>query len=265
MLKTTFRLTASWANSEEDHRDRGLPDSVGRVQASAVIWARWAEGKKARATRSRGLLNAGHFFPAPAPHPHGSVGATHLTGDRPIVPVGMFIGQHDDLGSNHLGVASTLPQTGDVLKLPVLLLRKGDGMRRFRTSGHSRPSLLRGVTQDTMRSFMSQNSERIHRRVYSLPYALIVIVPNLLPILGLFALMAVWRIPLNIATAMSASVAVGLIFDNTIQLLYRYRDARRAGADARGGEGRLARRAQLMIASSLTLRAGLPRRCADRW
>ncbi len=91
----------------------------------------------------------------------------------------------------------------------------------------------------------------------SFTYALISIMPNLLPMLGLFGLMAAWKIPLNIATAMSASVAVGLIFDNTIQLLYRYRDARRAGAEARDAvRAALMRCAQPMMASSLVVAGG---------
>jgi len=91
----------------------------------------------------------------------------------------------------------------------------------------------------------------------SLTYALISLVPNLLPILGLFGLMAAWQIPLNIATAMSASVAIGLIFDNTIQLLYRYRDARRVGADTEDAvRAALIRCAQPMIASSLVVAGG---------
>lgn len=91
----------------------------------------------------------------------------------------------------------------------------------------------------------------------SFTYALISIVPNLLPMLGLFGLMAAWQIPLNIATAMSASVAVGLIFDNTIQLLYRYRDARRAGAEAQDAiRAALMRCAQPMMASSLVVAGG---------
>ena len=91
----------------------------------------------------------------------------------------------------------------------------------------------------------------------SLPYALISMIPNLLPIAWLFGLMAAWRIPLNIATAMIASVAIGLIFDNTIQLLYRYRDARRAGADASEAVRRgLVRCAQPMIVSSVVVAGG---------
>ncbi len=91
----------------------------------------------------------------------------------------------------------------------------------------------------------------------SLTYALISLVPNLLPILGLFGCMAVWHIPLNIATVMIASVAIGLIFDNTIQLLYRYRDARYSGAGAQDAVGRaLVRCAQPMIASSLVVAGG---------
>ncbi len=91
----------------------------------------------------------------------------------------------------------------------------------------------------------------------SLAYAVISLVPNLLPILGLFGLMAACHVPLNIATAMIASVAIGLIFDNTIQLLYRYRDARRAGAAAEDAvRAGLMRCAQPMIASSLVVAGG---------
>ena len=91
----------------------------------------------------------------------------------------------------------------------------------------------------------------------SLTYALISLAPNLLPIVGLFGFMGKGRIPLNIATAMSASVAIGLIFNNTIQVLYRYRDARRAGASAQDAVNTaLMRCAQPMVASSLVVAGG---------
>ena len=58
-------------------------------------------------------------------------------------------------------------------------------------------------------------------------------------------------------TAMIASIAIGLIFDNTIQLLYRYRDARRSGVVASEAVGAaLVRCAQPMIASSLVVAGG---------
>ncbi len=55
------------------------------------------------------------------------------------------------------------------------------------------------------------------------------ILPNLLPIIGTFALMALLGIPLDPATVMIASVAIGLAADNTIHFLARYRFYVQAG------------------------------------
>jgi hypothetical protein len=63
----------------------------------------------------------------------------------------------------------------------------------------------------------------------SAAYALISVVPTALPVAGLFGTMKALDIPLNTATAMIASVVLGLIFDNTIYLICRYRDHRAAG------------------------------------
>ncbi len=91
----------------------------------------------------------------------------------------------------------------------------------------------------------------------SWPYALMTVVPNALPIGGLFGLMAWWRIPLNTATAMIASVALGLIFDNTIYVLYRYREARALGTSvAEAIEKALARCLHPVLTASLILAGG---------
>jgi predicted RND superfamily exporter protein len=52
---------------------------------------------------------------------------------------------------------------------------------------------------------------------------LIAAIPNVLPPLMIFGLMGWCGIALSTATTMIASVALGLIVDNTIHLLYRYR------------------------------------------
>jgi predicted RND superfamily exporter protein len=57
------------------------------------------------------------------------------------------------------------------------------------------------------------------------------IVPNVLPVLGTFCLMALARIPLDAATVMVASVALGIAVDNTVHLLTGYDRERRKGAD----------------------------------
>jgi hypothetical protein len=53
--------------------------------------------------------------------------------------------------------------------------------------------------------------------------------PNLLPPVMIFGLMGWCNIPLSTATTMIASVALGLIVDDTIHFLYRYAHERQAG------------------------------------
>jgi predicted RND superfamily exporter protein len=53
--------------------------------------------------------------------------------------------------------------------------------------------------------------------------------PNLFPVLMMFSVMAVTGIPLDAATVMVASVALGIAADNTIHLLAGYDRQRRAG------------------------------------
>ena len=65
----------------------------------------------------------------------------------------------------------------------------------------------------------------------SLRAALASVLPNLLPIALTFAGMAICRVPLDAATVMIASVAIGIAVDNTIYFLARYRDETRAGKD----------------------------------
>ena len=60
---------------------------------------------------------------------------------------------------------------------------------------------------------------------------LLAAIPNLLPPLVVFGLMGWFDIGLSTATTMIASVALGLIVDDTIHLLYRYRQARRNDYD----------------------------------
>lgn len=93
--------------------------------------------------------------------------------------------------------------------------------------------------------------------VRSLPYALLCVVPNFLPIAGLFGSMALLGIALNTSTAMIASVTIGLIFDNTVYLIYGYREARTTGMNARAAVAcSLSDRVKPMLASSALLWAG---------
>ena len=63
----------------------------------------------------------------------------------------------------------------------------------------------------------------------SLKLGLLAAIPNLLPLLVIFGLMGWAGIMLSTATTMIASVALGLIVDDTIHLLYRYRENTQTG------------------------------------
>lgn len=52
------------------------------------------------------------------------------------------------------------------------------------------------------------------------------VLPNILPIFSLFAIMVLLHIPLDAATVMIASVAIGIAADDTIHFLSRYREER---------------------------------------
>ena len=72
----------------------------------------------------------------------------------------------------------------------------------------------------------------------SVPASLLTMVPNIAPILVIFAAMGALGIWLDMATAMIASVAVGIAVDDTIHLYHIYRVRRRAGAGAVTALGR---------------------------
>ena len=58
---------------------------------------------------------------------------------------------------------------------------------------------------------------------------LIAMVPNLFPTVALFGFMGLIRLPLDIGTVMSASVALGIAVDDTVHLLSRYGSRRAHG------------------------------------
>lgn len=64
----------------------------------------------------------------------------------------------------------------------------------------------------------------------SVSLAVVSMIPNLAPVVLIFALMATFGIWLDMATAMVASVAVGIALDDTIHILHGYVERRRAGA-----------------------------------
>ncbi len=60
-------------------------------------------------------------------------------------------------------------------------------------------------------------------------FGVLAIIPNLLPVLGIFGVMGWAGISLNVATIMLASVALGIVDDDTIHFISRYRRETRAG------------------------------------
>jgi predicted RND superfamily exporter protein len=87
------------------------------------------------------------------------------------------------------------------------------------------------------------------------------VLPNLLPILGAFGLMALLDIPLDAATVMIASVAIGLSDDSTIHFASCYRAARQQmGAVAAAGAA-LAHSGPAMISASVVTAAGFALLC----
>jgi hypothetical protein len=65
----------------------------------------------------------------------------------------------------------------------------------------------------------------------SLHFAWLAMVPNLLPCIVMYGGMALLGRPLSVATAMIGSILLGLVVDDTIHLLYRFRDRVRQGAE----------------------------------
>jgi hypothetical protein len=102
-----------------DQRESGLPESRGRVHASAVTCARTTEGKKAWSTGSGGVLQRRPRPTAPPPLAHRPIRAAHGPGNGRVAPVGVLIGQEQNLRPHHFGIGSR-PTTGEPLECTVL-------------------------------------------------------------------------------------------------------------------------------------------------
>lgn len=83
------------------------------------------------------------------------------------------------------------------------------------------------------------------------------LVPNVLPCLVLYGGLELAGRPLSVATAMIATVLLGLIVDNTIHLLHGYASARSAERDPRSAvEAAIARSSRAVLTTSLVLALG---------
>src|SRR5437879_2475950 len=104
-MSETIRLAlASSASAWQDQRDSGFPHAFGNVQASAVIWARTCEGKKARGSRALPVNDGPGHAPSLAPVAHGTGGTSNGTGDLFVAPVRVIVSGHEHLGTHHLNV-----------------------------------------------------------------------------------------------------------------------------------------------------------------
>jgi predicted RND superfamily exporter protein len=65
----------------------------------------------------------------------------------------------------------------------------------------------------------------------SLWLAVISVIPTVIPIVAVLGTMGWLELPVNIATAMLASVAMGMTIDSSLVYLYRFRQEQQAGAD----------------------------------
>lgn len=135
MFETMPFSLAVLASSDEDQRESGLPDSLGKVQASAVICALCIEGKKTRGSRARFLLKGRAVTagcPAAAHRDHGTSG---LFSDGGIVPIGMLIGQNQNFRAHDLGMRR-FAQPRDMLKICVFFGCQADRNFGLGSSGH---------------------------------------------------------------------------------------------------------------------------------
>src|SRR5215813_9198428 len=120
------------ASSLADQRDSGLPESRGNVQASAVTRARTAEGEKARPARPRGFLIRRPRSATAPPLPYRPVPTAHGPGNGHVTPLGMLVGEQEDLRPDHLRVGSC-PKSADAFELSVFRSSESNAALRFRS------------------------------------------------------------------------------------------------------------------------------------
>jgi predicted RND superfamily exporter protein len=91
----------------------------------------------------------------------------------------------------------------------------------------------------------------------SIRAALASIIPNLLPVVGMFAIMAMLEIALDPATVMIASVAIGIAVDDTVHFLSRYKEELCSGLPPLEATAETFRKiGPAMVATSLVAAAG---------
>jgi predicted RND superfamily exporter protein len=120
---------------------------------------------------------------------------TRLSGSAEI---GRLVDRIADYATDHLPRGLTLHPTGSV----VLLNRSADTLARGQAFGLSQEFIVLLLVMSAL--------------FLSLRTGLMSLVPNVVPILALFALMGFAGIDLNISTSMIAAIALGIAIDDTI-------------------------------------------------
>ena len=92
----------------------------------------------------------------------------------------------------------------------------------------------------------------------SLKIALISMVPNIVPIIGIFAFMGVTGIPLDIGTSLIATIAIGVATDDTIHFFTRFNDEMKIHHDGlKAAQETLRHEIKPIFTTSISLALGL--------
>jgi predicted RND superfamily exporter protein len=91
----------------------------------------------------------------------------------------------------------------------------------------------------------------------SLGWALVAMVPNLVPVVLTLAWMALAGVPLDVVTVMIASITLGIVVDDTVHLLHGFQRARGEGLAPGAAMGEaLARSGHALVFTALVLSLG---------
>jgi hydrophobe/amphiphile efflux-3 (HAE3) family protein len=93
----------------------------------------------------------------------------------------------------------------------------------------------------------------VYAGLRSVPYAVIAMIPNIVPVLLFFGLLGAGLAPLSLPTSLIGSVALGISIDDTVHYLIRYRDERAAGHDTAEASRRASRGVGTAIVTSCAM------------
>lgn len=124
----------------------------------------------------------------------------------------------------------------------ILALNAADAIAR----GQANSVILLLVTIFTIMSVMFMNAKA----------GFLALIPNVIPIAIIFGIMGIFRIPLNIGTAMVTAIAVGIAVDDTLHFMTRYNQEMRKVKDQKTA-ARMVIRSELPAVFSTSLALGL--------